>query len=121
MHETSVAKNIVDLILAEKSRQKAKPVSAKITCGSFNCVNDELLKSAFQAAAEDTACEGMQLEIEHIPICSKCRKCNKIFEFDVTKSKCSKCGSEDFDFLPDEPLTLKSVEFDTEQTNEKKD
>jgi hydrogenase nickel incorporation protein HypA/HybF len=114
MHETAVAQNIIDSILAESSKQKANPVSAKICCGSFNSVNDELLTSAFETLSEGTTCENMELNIEHIPLRAKCGKCGGVFEFDVTKSKCTNCGSEDFDFLPDQPLTLESIEFEQE-------
>jgi len=121
MHETSVAQNVINSILAESSQSNGKPVSAKISCGAFNNVNDELLISAFKTLSKGTPCEDVKLEVEHVPLQAKCRKCGSIFVFDVTSSKCGECGSEDFDFLPDQPLTLESIEFEEEDANEKED
>jgi len=65
MHETMLAENLLSAILEEVEKQNAKPVSAKISCGLFSAVNDEILRFAFDAAAKGTPCEGMRLEIEH--------------------------------------------------------
>jgi len=65
MHETMIAESLLAVILEEVKKQNAKPISAKISCGMFNAVNDEILCFAFEAAAKGTPCEGMKLEIEH--------------------------------------------------------
>jgi hydrogenase nickel incorporation protein HypA/HybF len=65
MHEMMIAESLLAAILEEAKKQDAKPISAKISCGMLNPVNDEILCFAFEAAAKGTACEGMKLEIEH--------------------------------------------------------
>jgi len=65
MHETMIAQSLVAAISEQAKKQNAKPISAKISCGMFNAVNDEILCFAFEAAAKSTPCEGMKLEIEH--------------------------------------------------------
>ena len=113
MHETMVAQSLFEVILAESRKQNARPISAKITCGAFDAVNDEVLSFAFDAIAKDTACEGMKLEIEHKPLKGHCKSCDKIFEFELSSPKCSDCGG-DFEILPDEPLLLETVAFESE-------
>ncbi|MFA5423453.1 MAG: hydrogenase maturation nickel metallochaperone HypA [Phycisphaerae bacterium] len=114
MHETMIAKNLLDTLEAEATKQNAKPKIAKISCGTFNTVNDEILTFAFEAIAKGTTCEGVKLEIEHKPITAKCGDCGKIFAFDLTKPVCEHCGSDKYDLLPDAPLLLDEIEFDTE-------
>jgi hydrogenase nickel incorporation protein HypA/HybF len=114
MHETMVAKGLLDAIEAEAKKQNARPISAKMSCGSFNAVNDEVLTFAFEAIAHGTICEGLKLKIEHKGIRAKCRKCNCQFDIDFTLPRCSACKSEDYELLPDPPLLLQEVEFETE-------
>ncbi len=113
MHESAIAHSLLEAILAEAAKQNATPVRAKISCGAFDAVNDELLSFAFEAIARDTVCDGMELAVEHKPVMAKCRKCEDVFEFDLTLPACPKCRS-DFDLLPDEPLLLQTIEFETE-------
>ncbi len=112
MHETMVAKNLLDSIAAEAAKQRAKPIIARISCGTFNAVNDEVLKFAFDAIAKGTLCEGMKLQIEHKTIQGKCSSCGRQFDFDLTKPACRHCGCDKFDLLPDPPLLLEEIEFE---------
>lgn len=114
MHETMVAESLLATISAESKKQKAKPVTAKISCGMLNAINDEVLCFAFEAISKDTPCEGMKLEIEHKPLQCKCRSCNETFDFELCQPNCPKCNSEEFDLSPDAPLMLEEIEFETE-------
>lgn len=114
MHEMMVAGSLLTTISAESTKQNAKPVAAKISCGMLNAINDEILRFAFEAIAKGTPCEGIRLEIEHKPIQGKCKNCDEIFNFELCRPKCPKCGGEEFDLLPDAPLILEEIEFETE-------
>jgi hydrogenase nickel incorporation protein HypA/HybF len=114
MHETMVAESLLTIISFESKKQNAKPVSAKISCGMLNVINNEVLCFAFEAIAKDTPYEGMKLEIEHKPIQGKCRNCGETFDFELCRPKCPKCKSDEFDLLPDAPLVLEEIEFETE-------
>ena len=98
-------------ILDETSKQGTKPISAKISYGKLYVINDEMLRFAFEAITKDTACEGMQLEIEHKPIRAHCKNCNLDFDIETSCPGCPKCGSDDYELLPDEPLTLEEIDF----------
>ena len=114
MHETMVAESLLAAISAEAAKQNAKPVGAKISCGMLNALNDEILCFAFEAIAKGTACEGLKLEVEHKPMQGRCKKCTEIFEFEIMDPNCRKCGSENFELLPDAPLLLEEIELETE-------
>ena len=115
MHETMVAESLLATISTEAAKQNAKPVNARISCGMLNAINDEILCFAFEAIAKGTPCEGMKLEIEHKPMQGLCKSCNESFDVELSHPRCSKCGSEVFELLPDAPLLLEEIELQTEQ------
>ncbi|MEN8127416.1 MAG: hydrogenase maturation nickel metallochaperone HypA [Planctomycetota bacterium] len=112
MHETAVAESILQTIIEQAEQVSAKPVSAIISCGQFNALNDEVMSFAFETAAAGTVCEKMKLEIKHIPLRATCKKCEAVFEFDIYRPACSQCESTEFDFEPDAPLLLETIEFE---------
>ena len=114
MHETAIAQGLLIAIEKETKKQKAKPLSVKITCGLLNAVNDEVLQFAFEAICKGTICETMKLNIEHKPLQGQCKNCNENFDVKLTKPLCPHCGSGDFKLLPDEPMMLQEIEFDME-------
>ena len=114
MHETMVAHSLLEMISAEAEKRNAKPIGAKISCGMLNPVNDEILSFAFEAIAKSTTCEGLNLEIEHKPMNGQCKNCDKTFELELSHPICPTCNSKDFELLPNEPLTLEEIEFQTE-------
>jgi len=114
MHEMMIAESLLTTISAETAKQNAKPVNARISCGTLNAINDEVLCFAFEAIARGTPCEDMKLKIEHKPMQGQCKNCNQSFDVEFRCPICPKCSSEDFDLLPDAPLLLEQIEFQTE-------
>ncbi len=114
MHETMVAQSLFSMISAEAAKRSAKPVSAKISCGLLNAVNDDVLCFAFDSVAKGTACESLKLEIEHRQMQGRCKCCAEVFEVELSQPRCPKCGSEDFELQPDAPLVLEEIEFSTD-------
>lgn len=114
MHETMVAQSLIEKIEAEAAKQKAKPVSAKMSCGVFDALNDEAMQLAMEAIGKGTVCEGMKLEIEHKPIKAECKKCQNIFDYDLVKASCPACGGDRLTLQPDVGLILEEIEFEKE-------
>jgi hydrogenase nickel incorporation protein HypA/HybF len=114
MHETMVAQSLMAIITEQAEKNNARPVAAKISCGMLNPVNDEVLRFAFEAIAKDTPCEGMKLHVEHKPIRARCKNCNLNYDVESSRPNCPKCDGEDFELLPNAPLILEEIEFQTE-------
>lgn len=112
MHEATVAQSLMDAILEEADKQRARPVRAKMSCGELNKINDDVLSFAFEAVAKGTLCEGMMLQIEHKPLQARCRTCGGTFVVDISNARCPDCQREDFELLPDAPLILDEIEFE---------
>ena len=117
MHETAVAESILRTILQYAQSIKTKPLKATISCGQFNALNDEVVRFAFETAAQGTAAEGTALQIRHVPLRARCKTCGTVFEFDIYHPVCKSCGSAEFEFEPDAPLLLEEIEFE-ESRNE---
>ena len=116
MHETFVAKNLIQTIEAESAKINARPIAATISCGQLNPINDESLNFAFELAAKNTICDGLKLNIKHIPLKAACRNCGTDFDFDLYSPICSGCGQNDFEIAPDAPLLLEEIEFEDNNT-----
>jgi len=114
MHETMVAQSLMEIIAEQAEMNNAKPITAKISCGMLNPVNDEVLCFAFEAITKGTSCEGVTLKIEHKPIKAQCKNCTNIFDIDLSGTECPECGADDFKLQPDAPLMLEEIEFQTE-------
>jgi hydrogenase nickel incorporation protein HypA/HybF len=114
MHETVVARSLVEAITAEAGKHDARPLSARMSCGELNAVNDEVLSFAFEALSKGTPCEGMVLRIEHKPMQANCRRCDKPFDVKLSDAQCPHCAGEDFELLPDAPLVLEEIELEKE-------
>ena len=114
MHETFIADSLFQQISEEATKQNAKPVSAKISCGKLNAINEDVLGFAFNAIAKDTICENIKLIVEHIPLQAVCKECNSNYEIDFLNIKCPNCQSENMELLPDSPLILEEIEFEKE-------
>jgi len=113
MHEAMVAESLLAAISNEAEKQKGKPVLARISCGTLDTINDDVLCFAFEAIAKGTVCEGIKLEVIHKQIQGKCKGCKGRFDFDIFKPGCPGCGGGDFELLPDAPLLLETIEFET--------
>ena len=114
MHETMIAESLLTHISEEAAKQNSKPVSAKISCGKLNAINEEVLCFAFESIAKGTICENMKLKVEQKPLKAVCKDCKKTFAIDFSNIKCSHCQSENLDILPDAPLLLEEIEFESE-------
>ncbi len=114
MHEMMVAQNLLEKISEEATKQNAKPISAKISCGQLYAINDEALCFAFQAIAKGTTCESVELQIEHKPIQARCKNCDLDFDIEFSQPACPNCGGDNFELLPDAPLMLEEIEFQEE-------
>jgi hydrogenase nickel incorporation protein HypA/HybF len=119
MHEMTVAQSLMEIISEEAAKNNAKPIAAKISCGTLNPVNDEVLCFAFEAIVKDTPYEGIKLEIEHKPLQTRCKSCHQRFDVEFSHPQCSQCGGGDFELLPDAPLVLEEIDFQTDDDDEK--
>jgi len=112
MHEMMVADSLLRIILQQCQGRTGRPVSAQVSCGQLNAINDDILGFALEAIAKGTACEGVRLEVEHKPLQAECLACATVFAVGEGLPRCPSCGGDDFRLMPDAPLVLESIEFE---------
>ncbi len=117
MHETAVAQGLLQTILEHAEKLHARPINAKISCGQFNTLNDEIFQFAFAAAAGDTLCRDMKIEITHVPLRAACGACSHVFNFSLQSPFCPKCHLDSYQFQPDAPIVLEEIEFEDKKVD----
>src|SRR5690349_3956420 len=76
MHELSIAESILDIVTAEAVKHQAPDVIAiKLRLGEFTGVVREALEFAFEIARQGTVAERALLEIEWVPLETRCSGC----------------------------------------------
>ncbi len=94
MHELSIAQDIIELAEA-KARERNSPAiqKIKVRLGEFTTVAKEALEFAFEAARTGTLAAGAELEIEIVPMLTRCVSCGSVCDpVHEVCLICSRCG-----------------------------
>lgn len=79
MHELSLAQDILEIGEAEARRHGAQRITrVKILLGEFAGVVRDALEFSFEVARAGTLAEGAVLEIETVPLQTKCPRCGSV-------------------------------------------
>jgi len=94
MHELSIAESIIDLAVEEaKKRNSSAVVTIKLRLGEFTGVVREALDFGFEVARRGTLAETAVLEIEVVPLKSRCPECGLVGRpIDDFCFLCTACG-----------------------------
>jgi hydrogenase nickel incorporation protein HypA/HybF len=76
MHELSIAESIIELARAEAKKHNAAAIQTiKLRLGEFTGVVREALEFGFEVARRGTVAETAALEIEIVPLETRCAEC----------------------------------------------
>jgi len=113
MHETSIAKNLLDIILEKANECKASKITAiTVKLGEFSGINQESLKFAFNNITLETIAKDASITIDQLPLLGKCRKCGQKFEIESIEFKCPNCGSLELDIISGEEIYVENIEIE---------
>lgn len=100
MHEMSLTRNVLDVVLDEANAAGATRVQAvRVTIGDLRDIVEELFEGLFSHLARGTIAEGAELEIVRIPVTVRCRKCSRVYHLNVRDKdtfECPSCGLLDY-------------------------
>lgn len=83
MHEISIVKSIVDIVIESASEHKINKVSKIVLkIGELSGVNEDNIRFAFDAMKIDSIMESAELEILKVEGKGFCNKCEKEFNID---------------------------------------
>ena len=112
MHELSIAQAVIDIASAHAEGRRVTAVEVKV--GHLRAVVPAALQFAFMLAAEGTPVEGARLELEHVPVACRCRRCGRETEPDRWPLACAACGALDVEVIRGEELLVASLECEDE-------
>jgi hydrogenase nickel incorporation protein HypA/HybF len=104
VHEFSITSQIVQSVLAETEKRKAKKVTAVyLVVGKLTFLGLEQVRFAYEVLTKDTIMEGSKLIIEEQEGIVKCNNCgyeggfkyedDPLYHVPVPTLKCPKCGN----------------------------
>ena len=113
MHETSIAKNLLEIILEKAKECNANRITKiNLKLGEFSGINEHSLKFAFENIIQRTIAKDSTLNINKIPLLGKCRKCEQEFEINKTDFSCPNCGSLKLDIISGEDIYIDNIEIE---------
>jgi len=110
VHEMSIAIGIVETLKEEMAkRPDASLKKVKLSIGEFSGVETETLAFALGVALEQEDFNGVQLDINKVPLEARCRKCSRLFKPESSGFRCDNCGSDSFDIEAGQSVTVDSI------------
>jgi len=114
VHELSIAESILDIAATEAATHRAAAVTAiKIRLGDFTGVVREALEFAFEIARQGTVAASARLEIESVPLRTRCPSCDVPGSSDFCFI-CERCGTP-LEILSGREMQLESIEMAEEE------
>jgi hydrogenase nickel incorporation protein HypA/HybF len=103
MHELSLTRNIVAIVMERANGAKVTEVTLEV--GRLSAVMPDAIRFCFDIVTKGTLLEGARLEVIEIPGRGRCRRCGRQFELSQVVERCA-CGSADVERLTGEELTI---------------
>lgn len=115
MHEISVAQSIINIAEANARRQNSNWIqTVKIRLGEFTTIVPDALEFAFEVARRGTLAQEATLEIEFVPMVTRCVLCGAVN--DPVRQiclLCPQCGLP-LEIVSGEELQLEYIEVKSE-------
>jgi hydrogenase nickel incorporation protein HypA/HybF len=113
MHEMAIAQSIMDIVEQEMARHGATKVSTiRLVVGEFTAVVPQSLSFCIEMITKGTPLEGVQLEIEPVPLTGRCTGCGEEFAIQEYRFVCPKCESKEIEMIAGKELFVKEIEVD---------
>ncbi len=113
MHESLLAKDVVDLILTEAHKYGAKKIlAAKITVSDTESINKEAFDFHIKNYSQKTMLENVEIQIElvHVPVV--CESCGAKYFTDSHTNICEKCGTPSIRPEKEEGVKIEYIDID---------
>ncbi len=110
MHEQSLIKEVINKVLKESKRHKAKKVlKVKVKIGQLSHFSVDSFKEHFYAAAQGTPAAKASLEAAILPAKARCLSCKKEFELGHSSIRCPLCRSSDFEITCGKEVLVEEI------------
>ena len=108
MHESSLARRLVEAVLAHASGARVRVVRGWVA--ETEELSRESLALHFAAHARGTGVEGARLELRLLRVDARCRTCGHVYAPDHHLLLCAACGGSDGELLGPTGLGIDTLE-----------
>jgi hydrogenase nickel incorporation protein HypA/HybF len=111
MHETALAKRILEVALAGLSEAGASRVlSVRGFIAETERLDPESLAFHFAAHARGTPAAGAELRLELVHVKARCRACGAVYEPEHHVTLCPECSSADAELLGETGFGVREID-----------
>jgi hydrogenase nickel incorporation protein HypA/HybF len=111
MHESSLAKKLVELVVAAAGGATVRVVRGRVA--ETETLSRDALELHFRAYARGTPAAEARLEVALVHVEARCRACGATYRPEHHVLLCDRCGSSDGEELAATGLWLEAIECDT--------
>ena len=119
MHETALAKSILDIVFKAALQAEAKSVrKIHLQIGQLTAVQEDSLRFALEILSRHTPAQSALINIEKVPVHTKCHACS--YEgppADTLVLICPRCACYRMEVLSGRELAVRSIEIEDDETD----
>lgn len=113
MHESSLAKQILEAILEQAEAEGAARVrAARGWVAETESLSIDTLTFHFEAHARGTRAEGARLDLRPVLLEARCKECGGVYSPEHHLCLCPSCGSNDGELLGRKGLGIEALEVE---------
>lgn len=115
MHELSIMKNILEVVLEYGERAGAQKISRiNIKAGAFTEFVPRYAQLYFDMISQNTIAEKAEIHIDTSPAIVKCRSCGTETQIDIRHllKACNSCHSNQIELISGRELSIDSIEIE---------
>jgi len=111
MHELSITKTMLDLVVEQAQNNGAEKVEGiRLVIGEMSGVVDDCVRFYFEFLSKGTIAEGARLSFRKVTPKARCRDCGKEFVLNGLDWICPHCQTPRIDIIEGKELYLESIE-----------
>lgn len=119
MHEMSLVRNVLDVVLDVAEQEHATRVeSVTLRIGKGRDIVIDFFSGLFDHLAKGTAAEGAELVYERIPMVTRCKDCGKLYRLNVHDDStwpCPACGSRNYELASGMEFSIENITVSAER------
>lgn len=110
MHEYSIARSILETVVAEREQRRLGPIAwVEIALGEFSGIEPLQLQSAYADLSREILGDHSALRIQVAPLRGQCQRCLHEFLVNDFRFQCPACSHSDVRIVSGEELRIVSV------------
>ena len=111
MHELAITQSMLDLVLEQAEKAKAKEVGKiNLVIGEMTGVVEQCVQFYFNLLSQGTIAAGAALYFTIVPTRARCRVCDKPFELKEFDWTCPYCQGNSMEIISGKELFVESIE-----------